>query len=773
MPMLPPPPAAVVAAPLPAAPPLTGVVRDSSGRPLANVTVALPALQRQTTTNAEGRFTFRGLPAGTYVVQAFQVGFALARATAVVPERGPDVSVTLVMRPTTIRLEAVQVTASPLGTDPLQITQSTLDLSGRALERTLGASVATTLANEPGISQRFSGPVANMPVIRGLTGERILVLQDGQRAGDLSGASADHAVTIDPLAAQRIEVVRGPASLLYGTQALGGVVNVISNDIPTQVPSHVQGSVAAQGESVNPGGAGSLGVIAPLGEHVAVTARGTVRSAGDFRVGGGQGAFFNTFQRTQGGVAGLGFAGDRATGGLVYRGNRFDYGLPARPGDPGAGAHIRGRRHEAAGRTDVTVGTGPFRLLRVDGNAQWYRQDEVQNTGAVGTRFGLTTQSLNATARTQLGRLAGALGAQGLLRQYQSTGDEALTPAADYTNAGLFVFQELPLVARPAGADTAHAHVPTVQFGARYDVFGVATKAGANPKFGPARTVRFNAVSGSLGASVPVGPRATLSGSVARAFRGPTVAELYSNGFHAALGTYDVGTPNLTAELNTGLDGVIRVESGRAFGTLSAYVNRITGFITPVITGVVDAATGAPVAAGTVGAVPRSVYAQANATLRGVEGQVEGTVAPRVVAGAMGDLVRGTFAGAGNVPFLPPARLGTSLRYDDGRYTAGGDVRYAFAQNRTSQAACGRAGSALPDAQPGTVGVPCVDVATGAYTLVNLNAGVTFTAGARLHSVLLRADNLADVRYFDAASRVKSYVGNPGRNVSLVYRLLF
>lgn len=785
-PMLPPAAAAVVAArpvavpsaaairpALPAAPPLTGVVRDSAGRPLPNVTVALPALQRQTTTNEEGRFAFRGLPAGTYVVNAFQVGYALARATATVPESGPDVTVTLTMRPTTIRLETVQVTATPVGTDPLQITQSTLDLSGKALERNLGASVATTLANEPGISQRFSGPVANMPVIRGLTGERILVLQDGQRAGDLSGASSDHAVTIDPLAAQRIEVVRGPASLLYGTQALGGVVNVISNDIPTQVPSHVQGSFAAQAESVNPGGAGSLGVVAPLGEHLAVTARGTVRSAQDFRVGGGQGAYFNTFQRTQGGVAGLGFAGDRATGGVVYRGSRFDYGLPAPPGDAGAGSHIKGARNEAAGRADVTLGTGPLRLLRVDGNAQWYHHDELENTGEVGTRFDLKTQSLNATARTQVGRVAGAFGAQGLFRQYASTGEEALTPAADYNNYGLFVFQELPLRAQAAGADTAHVHVPTVQFGARFDRSGVSTKASAEEKFGPARTVTFNTFSGSLGGSMPVGTRATLSGSVARAFRSPTVEELYSNAFHAAVGTYDVGNPTLRAEINTGLDGVFRVESGRAFGTLSAYVNRINNFITPVITGLVDPQTGAAPAAGAEGAVPRNVFGQANATLRGVEGQVEGTVAPRLVAGVTGDLVRGTFTGGGDVPFLPPARLGASLRYDDGRYTAGGDVRYAFAQDRTSQASCGRAGDVLPDVQPGTPGVPCVDVATAAYTLLNLNAGVTFTAGGRLHSVLLRADNLADVRYYDAASRVKSYVGNPGRNVSLVYRLLF
>lgn len=760
----------------PAAALLSGVVRDTTGRPLANVSVALPALQRQTSTNEEGRFTFRGVPAGTYVVNAFQIGFALARATVVVPATGTAPDIVLVMRSSVVRLGSVQVTATPTGTDPLQLTQSTLDLSGKALERALGASVATTLANEPGISQRFNGPVANMPVIRGLTGERILVLQDGQRAGDLSAAAQDHAVTIDPLAAQRIEVVRGPASLLYGTQALGGVVNVISSDIPTQVPSHVQGVFSAQGESVNPGGAGSLSVTAPLGQKVAVLARGTVRHAEDFRVGGGEGAFFNTYQRTQGGVLGLGFSGDRATGGVVYRGNRFDYGLPAPADDDEAGGHIEGWRNEAAGRTDITLGAGAFTTLRLDGNAQWYHHDEIENTGDIGTSFELKTQTLNATARTQFGRARGALGFQGLFRQYASTGEEALTPAANYTNLGAFVFQEIPLggdsVAR-AGSAT-HSRVPTLQVGARYDRFDVASKDSDNPKFGAGRTVDFNTFSSSLGLSVPIGPLATLSGSVARGFRGPTVEELYSNAFHAAVGTYDVGNPNLKAEINTGVDGVFRVQSGKSFASLSAYYNRIGNFITPVITGVVDPETGDPVPAGTEGAVPRNQFGQADATLHGVEGQVEAEVAPRIVAGLMGDLVRGSFANnGGNVPYLPPARLGASLRYDTGHFSLGGDVRHAFAQDRTSQAACGTAGGDLEDVVPGSAGVPCVDVATGAYTLVNLTAGWTFNAGGRLHSVMLRADNVGDVRYFDAASRIKSFVGNPGRNVSLVYRLLF
>lgn len=753
-----------------AAPAVTGTVRDAAGRPLANVDVALPALQRQTTTDDAGRFVFRGVPAGSYVVAAFAIGYAPARLPVTVPADGADLDVALVLRPASVRLGTVQITATPTGTDPQRLAQSALDLSGRALERSLGASVAQTLAREPGLAQRFNGAAATMPVIRGLTGERILVLQDGQRAGDLASAAADHAVTIDPLVAQRVEVVRGPASLLYGTQALGGVVNVISNDIPTQVPTHVQGSLATQTESVSPGAAGSLGLVAPLGERLALSVRGTARSAADLRIGGGAGPFPNTFQHTQSGVAGLGYVARNASGGLVWRGSRFDYGLPAALASDEAGTRIDGGRQELVGRTDLAFGARGVTRLRLNGTAQWYHHDEVEPDGAIGTRFDLRTQTLDALARTQLGRVRGAVGAQGLLRQYRSSGEEALTPPANTTNVGLFVFQELPL--GRAGGDSART--PTLQAGARVDRFRIASRA-ADARFGPGRTTAFTAVSGSLGLNAPLGRLATFGVSAARAFRAPTVEELYSNAFHAAVGTYDVGTPALRPEINRGIDAVLRVQadSGRLSGSLSAYANRIAGLITPTIVGLVDPTTGAASTGPT--AVPLNRFGQRDASLRGVEGELEATLRPRLVAGVMGDLVRGTLAGGDAVPFLPPARLGASLRWEGPRLTLGGDVRRAFAQSRTSQPTCGVAGDGAeaPDAVPGSGGIPCVDLATGAYTVVNLSAGWQFLVGGQLHALTLRADNVGDVRYWDAASRVKRFVANPGRNVSLVYKLLF
>ncbi|MCC6772728.1 MAG: TonB-dependent receptor plug domain-containing protein, partial [Gemmatimonadaceae bacterium] len=253
-------------------PAIVGTVRDSAGRPLANAHVVVSVVNRVLQTDATGSFVVRGLAAGTYHLDVSLIGFASQHAVVILPEAGADVTVDIVLRRSALRLTGVIVSAAPTGTDPLGVTQATVELSGKNLALNMAGSVAQTLAGEPGMAMRYNGPMANVPVIRGLTGERILVLQDGERTGDLSSASADHALSIDPFSADRIEVIRGPASLLYGNNALGGVVNVISNEIPTSVPGRANFFVGGQGESVTPGGVLGGGGSIPLGSRFALTA---------------------------------------------------------------------------------------------------------------------------------------------------------------------------------------------------------------------------------------------------------------------------------------------------------------------------------------------------------------------------------------------------------------------------------------------------------------------------------------------------------------------
>ncbi|HEX5831820.1 MAG TPA: TonB-dependent receptor, partial [Gemmatimonadaceae bacterium] len=611
---------------------------------------------------------------------------------------------------------------------------------------------AQTLAGEPGLANRYNGPAASMPVVRGLTGERIVVLQDGERTGDLAATSADHGLTMDPIAAQRVEVVRGPGSLLYGPSAIGGVVNVISNDVPTEVPGGVEGWVGGQAESVNPGGAASAGVTLPLGERFAATVRGSFRDIDDVRTGAGR--LPNTSARNWNGLASLGFVTTRGGVGVGYRTFDFNYGVPSAPDAEEGGIRIDGRRHEALLRGSLNTDWAAVPFVKVDGTAQWYEHDEIEPGGEVGTTFELTTQTLNATAKTVLGRLTGAFGAQGLFRDYAATGEEAFTPGARSDNVGLFLFQELPL---RGGDDDEHEHehveVPALQVGARYDHYRIRSLSSADDpaRFGPGRTRSFDAGSGSLGVNVPVGAGVSVAASVARAFRAPTVEELFADGFHAAVGTFDVGNPDLDAEVSTGVDGVLRVQRTRGSAQVSAYFNRVGDFIAavPVGTAVVDGTE----------VVPLVNYVQRDADLYGVEGQGELEVMSNLVVGVSGDVVRGRFRDAGPLPFIPAARVGASLRWDDGRFTAGTRVQHAFEQTRVTN----------PDASD----PDAVDIPTDAYTLLDLDVGYTLVQGARAHTLVLRLDNAFDEEFRDATSRIKRFAPNPGRNVSLVYRVEF
>lgn len=719
------------------APAVVGTVSDTLGVPLANATVLVAEVGRATTTNAEGKFTLRGLPAGEYHLNVTRIGYAPGHAVVRVPPEGDDVKVSVRLTPTALRLSSVVVSASPTGTETSQLTQATVTLSTDALAKSLSSSVAATLAAEPGVTQRFGGPAASMPVIRGLTGDRILVLQDGERSGDLASSASDHAVSVDPLAAQRIEVVRGPASLLYGSSALGGVVNVISNDIPTAVPSHLEGYVGAQSESATPGGALSLGVTSGLGSRTALTVHAGYRDMGELRTGQAV-TLEGTESRTYNASVGFGYIGERANVGLAAKGYDFRYGLPSAVGDPEAGVHIDGRRAGLSARGGIQLGSVAIPYLRIEATAQDYEHDEIEPDGAVGTTFKLGTQTVNARATTAFGDTKGTIGLQGLFKQYAAVGEEALTPAANSSSAGLYVYQEVPL-----GPDETE-HAPLLQLGARWDSYRIVSKTG-EAKFGPGRTKDFGNASGSVGVSVPVGEYVTLSGSVARAFRAPTVEELYSNAMHHAAGTYDLGNPDLEAEVSNGAEGIMRVGTRRLNAQVSVYVNRVNNFVTPDIVG--DTLVEGEL-------VPLNRFTQADAELSGAEGSVELQLTDHLVGNVMGDYVRASFRDDGSpLPFMPPARVGGGMRWDGRTFTLGADARHGFAQDRVT------GGS--------------IDVATDAYTVLNLNAGAQWVSGNVTHQVTLRVDNVADVRYFDSSSRIKSFAANPGRNVSLVYQMQF
>lgn len=723
--------------------PVAGSVRDSSGSPVPHAQVAIIGLDRVTTSDAGGRFRFESVPPGRYELYTTIVGYAPVRTPIVVPpERGTEVIV--VMRPSAVRLAAIQVTATRFAADPLDVTQSTVELSGQALNRSLGTSVAQTLAAEPGLSMRYNGPAANMPVVRGLTGDRVLVLQNGERVGDLAAPTPDHALTVDPLTATSIEVVRGPAALLYGTNALGGVVNVITRDIPTSIPNHFEGQVAAQGESVNPGGAVSLGFTAPFGRDFAVTGGGSRRQVSDVRTGGGA-ELLNSFARQTGGQLGFGFVGARLGGGASYQTTQMRYGLPADPDDPEF-ITIDGQRQQVSARGDLRFDGSRIPIVRVDATAQWYEHDEIEPDGEIGTHFDLKTQTFSATARTLFGS-PGAIGTSGFFRQYSAEGEEALTPPANSRSLGVYAFQDFTL-GRGITERAPHLHV-----GVRYDATKMESEEG-DERFGDPVKRTFGTFSGSVGFVFPLSSVISFNANVARAFRAPTVEELFSNGVHAAAGTFDIGDPDLKAETNIGGELVLRARSPRTNAQLAAFYNRIDDYITVNIVGDTLLLDEDEV----VTQIPVNRYAQADASLRGFEGHLEGEVVRGLVLGVMGDVVRGELRGGTPLPFMPAGRLGALARWQSGQFSLETDYRHGFAQRRVPSPAIEDDPSA---------------VATDPYDLVNISLGYNLVLGGLFHTLTLRVDNVFDEQYRDATSRIKQFAFNPGRNLALVYRVLF
>ncbi len=710
---------------------LSGSVRDAAGRPLAQAQVSIPRLSRSTTADVQGRFVFRNLPAGTYRVQASRMGYAPAVREVAVGGAG-EARAEFELQATPLTLDEIQVTATPVEADARVVAQATTQLSGKGLERSLAGTVAQTVAGQPGIRVRYNGPAASVPIMRGLTGDRILILQDGQRSSDLAGSAVDHAVTIDPLTAQRIEVVRGPATLLYGNNALGGVVNVISGDIPTSIPRGVEGVLAAQTESALPGAGSSFRVSAPLGERWAVSVRGGARGSGDVRIGDDPvlgDRLGNTDARNWSAAAGAGYAGARGGGGGAVRAYRFAYGLPVPPGT--APVRLRGDRWEATARGQLELASALFPSLRADATLQDYAHDETDEADAVQMSFALRTRTANVLLRQgALGPFReGAWGVSALGKEYASTGPAALTPAADSRAWGVFGFQELAL-GRAA-----------LQLGARYDHYGIASHD--SPKFGPGVERTFRAFSGSAGVRVPLSASISAAATVARSFRAPTVEELFSGALHAGTGSVEYGTATLKAERGTGLEALVRVRNRRWNGQLVAYENRIGEYVHLVAQP--DTV---------VGGHPVRVfrYAQGDAVLRGVEGSLEWAAHPHLVVGVSGDALRAGQRDGTPLSFMPAPRAGTLVRWDNGRLSLGGELHREARQDRVGSA----------DESP-----------TAAHTTLRLDAGLRVTRGRVVHSLTLRGDNLGDELHRESTSRVKEFAPGPGRNVALVYRLLF
>ena len=423
------------------------VLHSLTGEPVVGAKVIFQEDRRQTLSGPDGRFRFDGVRPGTYHLSVEAQGFSARHQEVVVA--APGTIINLLVDPELHFEEIVSVSAEPR--DQFNSYQPTSILTGQDLTRELGGTLAATLAQQPGVAERSFGAAPARPVIRGLDGDRVLILEDGQRMGDLSSQSGDHGITVNPASAVKMEVVRGPATLIYGANAIGGLVNVISDAVPSEPLKGTKGGFTGD-LGTNGGQAQGAADLRWGNGSWAVHAGGGGQRSGDYSTP--EGTVDNTHARSGFGSLGLAWTGERGHLGANYAYEDTRYGLPyVEDGQ----VELTPRRSIVNVRGEMKDLGGFFRAIRGSFAGRRYKHEEIV-AGETGTRFRNDTNEFEVlgTHRTY-GRFSGSVGGWALDRSFEATGEEALSPPVDQTGAAAHVYEEVTF------------HHATLQVGGRFD----------------------------------------------------------------------------------------------------------------------------------------------------------------------------------------------------------------------------------------------------------------------------------------------------------------
>ena len=708
---------------------IEGIVRAAdTGEPLSGSSVAILGLRQRHTTHPDGSFHLTGVAPGTYTVTVERLGYRPASMEVVVGEESAFVIFQL--EPSPLQISGIVVTGALSARSASESLRPVNVMAGDELQRRLQGTVAATLSSEPGLATTSMGPATARPVIRGLSGDRVLMLEDGVRVGDMSAGGSDHATALDPASAQRIEVVRGPAALLYGSNALGGVVNVIREEVPSFVPHHVTGSATLQTQTVSSAYGGSAFTQLPVTSHVPVRVELTGRTSGDLTTP--VGALQNTQADTWGAGAGTSYVSEWGHVGGAFRYYANDYGIPG----GFVGGHPEGVRVEMERASSKVQGllnerTGPFESVELDATYTWYRHSEIEPPDILGTFFKVRTLSTDVLARhAELGPFSsGALGARLSGEDFVFRGELSTPDSRRYTVAG-FAFEEMEL-----------GRV-TVEAGARYDwVLADPLEEDPSSPIGDIRDRTFNAASGSLGLLFDAGSGVSLGASVARAFRTPDISELYSEGPHLAAYVYEVGNPSLDTEVGTGFDAFARLSTETVEAEVAAFYNDISGYVYGEETGEISS----------VG-LPVYQFTGNDAVLKGFEGSLDWRAVGDLVVQGTASYVRGTLDETDQpLPLIPPLHGRVALEYAPTSWFARAEAELAARQDRVAE----------------------FETETPGYAVFHLSAGLRFALGGRLNVLTVGVENLTDEVYRNHLSRVKEIMPEAGRGLSVTYRVVF
>jgi iron complex outermembrane recepter protein len=627
------------------------------------------------------------------------------------------------------------------------------------LTRSMKPSIGDTLAKLPGVSATSFGPKASAPVLRGLQGDRIRVLTDGIGTLDMSTVGPDHEVSINPITAERIEVLRGPAALLFGSSAIGGVVNVIDRRIPRRVPDGAirVDAIAQYGSAANER-TGNASIDVPLGRRLVVHADGNASRTSDLDIGGFvlspelraaalaspdadvraladlEGTLPHSKSRSTDGALGLAYVDGGLNVGVSVTRHTARYQVPIRYSlEPGVEAEqptLTPHQTRFDARAEIPVG-GFLSQVRARGGFSKYHHDELEASGEVGSHFesrgGEGRVELVQTERSGWG---GTSGVQYLNRDAKIRGEEKFLPDSRQKQTGLFTLQTY--VKGPL----------RIEGGVRVEFSKLTAKA--DEQMGTAaHSPSFTTLSGSLGGQYEFSPGWRAGISLSHSARAPAVDELFARGPHGGTQAFEVGNPHLSTEKSNSAELSLHHTRGPVHLTANAYYSKFSNFIFQAPTGEIE------------DDLPVLEFRQGKADYYGFELQGDAKLGrlAGIDLGAefQGDYVRATVNNFGPAPLIPPFRVLGALTGSRGQVDGRLEVERAFAHDRTA---------------PNETDTP-------GYTMVNASLDWHPFAAKPELTLSLIGNNLFDVDARRSTSLLKDFAPLAGRDIRFSARVKF
>ena len=788
-------PALLLASPSVLAQTLSGTVTNAAGKPLANATVEIEALKRVTSTNELGEFTFSDVKEGDYTLHIFASGFAhLHEHTQAQSDNAGGANFVLARS----AIEVIDVHATPMHLSVMESATPVSVLSGETLRRQQAATLGDTLEKLPGVQSNFHGNVASTPIIRGLSGPRVLITQNGLDVSDVSRVGPDHAVASEASTAKQIEVLRGPATLFFGSGAIGGVVNVVDQRVPTS--TETRGEFVLETQTVNDQKLGTFNVTTGV-DNIAFYADGFYRDSNDYEtpvapdIDDPDGAHVveNSNEESNGFTLGTSYLFDQGYVGVAVERFEREYGVPGHShgGDTSVFADLEQTKYQLLGEYNFTndfLQSVHFRAGYTD-----YEHAEVEG-GLVGTTFSNETEELRVDLLHK--PMAGWRG--GISLHYKGSdvfaqGEEAFTPPSEMEMFAVALMEErhfgdflvqLGARAESVTLDASSVLLPELDAHEHDDEHDHDEHAHDEHEHEGSEFVRQFAVdqeitpiSLSAGVVYTINESYNVGVSLSRSERAPSASELLSFGPHIGTRTYEIGAlfdlseegefvlsqTAIDLETANNIDLTFRKTQGDVGFVFNAFYNQVDNYYFQEETGLF-AESGHDHAHDEEGhdeeehsedehsdELPVYLFGSADAVLHGFELQVAWQTTDNLKLDFFADYVKARLKDGGALPRTSPMRVGSHVAYTLDNFRADLDITYFAKQDDIST----------------------FETETDGYTLVDASITYDIPLGDIDLSVYLSGENLTDEEARVHTSFLKDIAPRPGRNFAFGVRGYF